>query len=447
MDTDDDYSSSDDDDVPFVQPDIKDIKYGIERPLQDTIKNIAKPDASVEEWILIYTLWQGHNMPTGLSRFDDLFVRFDTLYATGKDPLLQYLKSTTNTPCVRKTQQNTFEALLWLCAIDDVECLKEYGHRLANIYYFNASKWVTDNRWRFRVERSKSATGRKRNNDDLDLIQMYYLDPDLKITTPEWKSSLAQAFRKISTAKASPEELQIRVYFYKEVALLRKRAKDRRAKNKELTRDKRDIIKSRKDALKPIKAAKPMKAVKKSRKNIVAQADSDSDISAEEPVRYSDKEPRNEYLRVMTSIYGIWTGAPRDTRLTAEEKETLPDSSMPNVEYFGIVLDFLSCGDWSKENIQKQNQEDMEEVAEALSCYCTFAATGMTRYFATVDEILREINIPFSEVECLNWISECQRQNRRTMNELNETCEFNENISASHKARLIEAMNEFILYF
>ena len=461
MDTDNDYSSDDDyyttltpAHVPFVPPNMKDSKYGIERPLQDAIKkNIAKPDASVGEWLRIYTLWQGHNIPTGLSRFDDLFVRFDTLYETGKDALLQWLKSTTNTPCVRKTQQNTFDALLRLCDIDDEECRKEYVRRLANIYYFNASEWITDNRWRFRVERSKSATGRKRNDDDLDLIQRYNLDPDLKITTPEWKSSLAQAFRKISTAKASPEELQIRVNFYKEVALLRKRAKDRRAKSKELTREKRDIIKSRKDALKPMKATKPMKARKKTKAQAQVDPDSsDAESSAEEPVHYSDEEPlleRDEYIQRMESSYGIWTGAPRNTRLTAEEKATLPDSSMPKVEYFGMVLDFLSYGDWSKENIQSiygGDPEDTEEVAEALSRYCTFVATGMTRYYDTLDEIRREIKVTFSDAECLNWISECQRHNRRTIDELNETCEF-ENISASHKARIIAAMNEFILYF
>ena len=447
-----DYSSDDSESeelfVKPVPPNSKDAKYGIERPLTGVGLTFKPEHPLSSDYMRAYTLWQGFNLPAALSRYDDLFILFDTFYTTGKDKHLEWLKGTFTTPCIRKRQQSVFKAVLELCGLDDPDCLKEYNRRLSNIYYFNAPAWIQDNLWRFRVQRSKSATGRKRNDGDLDLIQKMALDPDLKMAGPEWQSSLAQAFRKVTSLVATEAEIATRVAFFKDVALLRKRAKDRRAKVNELTREKRDAIKARLDekkaALKPAKELKALNPSKelKALKGKKRKREAEPEEAEPEEVDMAEMvEMKKTYLYAMEQAMGVWSEEPRLTRYNQEELAELPDASRAPVEYLGMVLDYLHQGDWSPEAIRNSFEWSgpVEQVVEAIWSYGEFVRPAHDAYLATIKQELPHVE----DHESLHWIYLCHYHNKRSVEELNTVFEG----FMPDKPRLLKAMAEYISYF
>ena len=459
-----DWSSSSDDEYyhrqeegPVIPPDVKDSIYGIERPQQHTTSKEQILTTSKDTWQALYTLWQGYNLPIGLgpwARFEDLYIRFDTLYTSRDDSMIETFRKSVSTPCIRKTQQAMFQALLQWCDIDDAECQKGYNQRLSNVYYFNSEKWIEDNQKRLRLV--KSSTGRKRDEDDMYLIKVQHLDPDLKITSPEWKSSFAYAYRQVITSIASEQEIKTRVHFFECIADFRRRAKDRRAKKKELTREKRDIIKSRKDALKPPKPQKVSKSLEIALKKTAAESAAAASFAVER-IAEEKEEAKSKYIYAMEKTFGVWMDGPRNTRLSEDEIAAMnarEDYSRPKVENFGIVLDILISGAWDKNEIRYRFNWDDEfneatnKVVDAIWNYCSFAAKGQQDYLGSLRNGLT--GILCSEEECMNWIFVCQSNNIRTIEELEAICNFDDSdidISASQKSTIMAAMTEFLTYF
>jgi flagellar biosynthesis GTPase FlhF len=284
------------------------------------------------------------------------------------------------------------------------------------------------------------------------------LDPDLKMAGPEWQSSLAQAFRKIATPVATEAEIAKRVAFFKDVALLRKRAKDRRAKVNELTREKRDAIKARLDEkkaalkelkeLKALKAPKELKGTKRKREaeeeeveqvEQVEQVEEDHEQVEEEEVERV--EMKKTFIYAMEQAMGVWEGEPRLTRFTNEELELFPDARRPPVEYFGMVMDFLNQGDWSKDAIRISFEWSgpVEDVVDAIWSYGNFVRPARATYLATIQQALPD----FAEDEYFHFIYLCQYHNKRSLDELNSVFEG----FIPDKPRLLKAMAEYISYF
>ena len=445
------YYHRQEEEEPVNPPDVKDIIY--ERPQPTSKEQILT--TLKDTWVALYTLWQGFNLPIVLglwARFEDLYIRFDTLYTSRDDSMIESIRKSVSTPCMRKTQQATFQALLQWCGIDDAECLKGYNQRLSNIYYFNSEKWIEDNQKRLCLVKS-STTGRKRDKNDIYLIEFLYLDPDFKNRSSEWKSSFAYAYRQVITSIASEQEIKTREHFFKCIDDFRRRAKDRRAKKKES--EKPDKIKSRKDALKP-KSKKISKSLENALKKTAADARFAADRLAEEKAKEKDAA-KHKYLYTMERTFGIYDREDhRNTRLSEDEIAEMnarEDYSRPEVEYFGIVLDILISGAWTKNEIRDRfnwNDEFNEAtntVVDAIWNYCSFAAKGQQDYFGSLRNGLT--GILFSEEECMNWIFECQSRNIRSIEEL-EAINFDDSdidISASQKSSIISAMADFLTYF
>ena len=470
-----------------IEPDSKDSKYEVDPTSWKNLSLKKRPDGpfslrqfalSPLEWQKLYNLWHGFHLDTALgpfARFEDLYMVFDTKYTTHEDSTIEGLRKTATGK--GKTNQTTFKALLAWAGINDAECLKGYNQRLVNIYYFNAEKWVEDNGYRLGIieqtQWDTPTTGRKRDETDIYLSKEQHLDPDLKITTPEWKSSFAQAYRQVMTSIPSADEIQTRVLFHTFVADFRRRAKDRRAKNKELTSEKRALIKRRKDA-----AAAEAEAVEAA----------PIPMDTEPPLPDDEKtQARNAYLHVMratcdpakyprmdvTSINkqsqwaATWLCVPQFQFHQFHPFHQVQDQSNDEY-YFGLVIDALlrSCSR-SKEALQRHF--DNPDIVNAILTYGAFVYQGREQYVSTLRDCLTESiqsgQLSMIHLESLKPIYACQMANIRTVSELGTVVlpfpveqvqpeEISEDfkpseivLSTEQESIIIEAMAEFLTYF
>ena len=430
--------------------------------------------SSPSDWQNLYSLWQGYNLDPMLgtfARFEDLYTVFDTKYTTGEDTTIEEFRKSGK----GKANQTTFKALLAWAGINDAECLKGYNQRLANIYYFNAEKWVEDNGYRLGIIEQTQwdvpTSGRKRDETDIYLSKEHHLDPDLKMTTPEWKSSFAQAYRQVMTPVPSADEIQTRVLFHTFVADFRRRAKDRRAKNKELTLEKREIIKRRK--------------TKEAEADDDAPIPMDTEPALPEVPEDEKTQARNAYLHVMratcdpakyprmdvssinkqSQMAATWLCVPQFQFLSFQQFQ---DVQSHDEYYFGLVIDaFLRSTSQSTKALQRHF--DNPDIVNAILTYGNFVYQGREQYVSTLRACLAEsiqpCQLSMIHLESLKPIYACQMANVRTVSELRPLVlpfpadqvqpeEISEDfqpseiiLSAQQESVIIRAMVEFLTYF